>query len=133
MKFESILEAVAYNAKEFPEKLCIADQKRSYTYGQFIDYVKELVCSLKTYKKEVIVIRCNQDAGYLAVKLACEALGSVFVPVEKDDFAELPAAVLFSLSRAGHHNSGREAAPVEEERLYLHIHKRQKMVKTYQL
>lgn len=82
--YRSIVEAVIDHARYLPGKLCVADQKRSYTYDQFLNFVYALCEILKEYENRLIVIRCNQDAVYLAVKLACELLNIVFVPVEKD-------------------------------------------------
>lgn len=84
MEFNSIVEAVISHSSENPDKLCIVDQNRSYTYEQFVDYIFQLCILLQDYREKQIVIRCNQDCTFLAVKLACELLNSIFVPVEKD-------------------------------------------------
>ena len=82
--FNSIVEAIHYHCEQTPDKLCVADINGAYSYKQFFNYVKQICSQLKEYRNQVIVIRCNQDATFLAVKFACELLNSIFVPIEKD-------------------------------------------------
>ncbi len=84
MKMNSIAEAVKYYATERPNRLCVADTAYQYTYAQFFDYAKMLASQLKEYAGKVIVMRCSQDGTYLAMKTACELIGAIFVPVERD-------------------------------------------------
>ena len=84
MQYSSIVEAIAHHAKENPQKICVANQSSSFTYESFYEYIRQLADLFNEYRNKVIVIKCNQDPTYLAVKCACELTGNIFVPVEKD-------------------------------------------------
>ncbi len=84
MEFRSIAEAVANHAKNTPEKLCVADGKHRYTYRDFYDYACQIASSLSGHKGEILAVRCSQDGTFLALKVACELAGCIFVPIEKE-------------------------------------------------
>ena len=84
-KFNSIVEAVAWNASNNPDKLCIIDEKE-YTYDSFFNLIMRICVKLKNEKVlqgESILAECNQSAEFLGVSMACQLLGIIFVPMEK--------------------------------------------------
>lgn len=83
--FKSIVEAVFSHAEKQPGKLCLADEMRSVTY---VEYKKE-ICRMATLLKELgigknskVVAEASQTVEFLALELAIQLLGGVFVPVE---------------------------------------------------
>ena len=82
--FRSISEAVAYGKDTHPDRLCIADEDREYTYEQFFSYACQLANLLCGLENKTIAMRCTQDAAFLAMKMACEISRNIFVPIEKD-------------------------------------------------
>lgn len=85
-KFNSIVEAVAWNASNNPDKLCVIDEKE-YTYASFFHLIMRICVKLKNEKVlqgDSILAECNQSAEFLAVSMACQLLGIIFVPMEKN-------------------------------------------------
>ncbi len=83
--FESIVEIVADHAGKNPDKLCAADKKGAYTYGEVWEQIKKAAQILKSMGvagKSCVMVECTQDAEFLICDLACELAGAVFVPVE---------------------------------------------------
>lgn len=85
--FHSIVQAVAYHAEKEPDKLCVADQMQTLTYGEIWHRVLELKekmrqLGLKTEDK--LAVECTQDSNYLVCALACQLSGIIFVPLEKN-------------------------------------------------
>ena len=82
---ESIVEIVASHAGQSPDRLCAADKKGAYTYGELWELVKAAAGRLRSMgikKGDFVMVECTQDAGFLACDLACELCGAIFVPVE---------------------------------------------------
>lgn len=83
--FKSIVEAVFAHAEKQPGKLCLADEKRQVTYGE---YKKEICCMAALLKKlgikkdTKVVAEASQTVDFLALELAIQLLGGVFVPLE---------------------------------------------------
>lgn len=84
---DSIVEIIAYHAKEQPDKLCLADKDCELTYSE----VWQCVCSFSEQlkkngvtKNEKVVIECNQSVNYLICEFAIQLIGAIFVPLEKN-------------------------------------------------
>ncbi len=89
--FQSIVEAVFFYAETQPDKLCLADDKVSVSYKDYAEKIKKLSfcfneCGLKAGDR--VVVESCQTVDYLAIELALQLLGVVFVPVEHNCAAE---------------------------------------------
>ncbi|MBQ7117375.1 MAG: acyl--CoA ligase [Clostridia bacterium] len=89
--FESIVEAVFSYAVTQPDKLCLADENRAVTYGEY----KKEICSMASFLKQLgvskakkVVAEASQTVEFLALELAIQLLGGVFVPVEHNCAAD---------------------------------------------
>ncbi len=85
--YRSIVEAVFSHAETQPDKLCIADETRTVTYAQY----KEEICrfasaliNLGIERGERVVVEASQTIEFLALELAIQLVGAVFVPVERN-------------------------------------------------
>lgn len=83
--FKSIVEAVFSHAEKQSGKLCLADETRSVTYGEY----KKEICRIAALLKELgikkdskVVAEASQTVNFLALELAIQLLGGVFVPLE---------------------------------------------------
>jgi acyl-coenzyme A synthetase/AMP-(fatty) acid ligase len=84
---KSIIEKVLWYGKEFPDKLAVADGKRGYTYSELTSAITKMVTILENYmisNGKYVLVECTQDAEFLIFDLACEYIGAVFVPLEKN-------------------------------------------------
>lgn len=84
--YESMIEVFMRQSEEKKNKLFLADEENSYTYGQALQEVKSYVYKLEELgikAKDKLVLECSQDAKFVLVNLACEYMGVVFVPVEQ--------------------------------------------------
>jgi len=93
--FRSIVEAVFHYAETQPDKLCLADDRASVSYKEYAVLIKKYaVCfdnfGLKAGDK--VVVEACQTVDYLAIELALQLLGVVFVPVEHNCAAEKTVA-----------------------------------------
>lgn len=84
--FQSIAEAVFLHASKHPDKLCIADEKGAFSYGQ----IRKLAIKYAKWfhregiqRGDKIVAECTQDAFFLSCALACQLNGVIFVPIER--------------------------------------------------
>ena len=83
--FKSIVEAVFSHAEKQPGKLCLADESRKVTYGEYKKEICRMAAFLKKLgikKDEKVVAEASQTVDFLALELAVQLLGGVFVPVE---------------------------------------------------
>ncbi len=81
----TIIEAFVHHATCTPNKICIVDEEKEYTYSNAFERLKGIVALLrekKVRKGEAIVVECTQDADYLLLSLACQWIGAIFVPIE---------------------------------------------------
>ena len=85
--YRSIVEAVFSYAETQPQKLCLADETRSVNYAQY----KEEICKMASYllklgvdKSDRVLVEASQTISYLALELAIQLIGAVFVPVERN-------------------------------------------------
>lgn len=84
---DSIVEIIAYHAKEQPDKLCLADKDCELTYSEVWQCVCSFAEQLKkngVTKNEKVVIECNQSVNYLICEFAIQLIGAIFVPLEKN-------------------------------------------------
>ena len=82
----SIVEAIAKYSLETPDKLCIADRKREYTYREYWENIYGYAKYLRDQgikKGDCIVVRNSQSVETLIAGLAIQLIGAIFVPVEK--------------------------------------------------
>lgn len=89
--FDSIASAVFYYANCMPDKLCVADEEKEYTYNEFKNQVVSAAIYLQKCgieKKDCIAVECTQDAKFLILSIACEVIGAVFVPLEQKAMEE---------------------------------------------
>lgn len=85
-KYSSIVEAVAWHSENEPEKLCIIDEIE-YTYASFYELIlaiRKKMIDEGMKQGECILVECSQDAKFLAIAMACQLLGVIFVPLERN-------------------------------------------------
>lgn len=95
--FQSIVEAVAYYGENTPEKLCVVDEIKTLTYSAFWNGINEAAEKLKHLgigKEDKVAVECTQNADFLICGLACQLLGAVFVPLEKNAAKERAAEII---------------------------------------
>ncbi len=89
--FNSIVEAIKFNAQQYADKTCVTDAKVSYTYSEYYGKIKQAAAFLtdKGVKKgDKVIIKSAQNAAYLVILHAVHMLGAVAVPLEKTVKAE---------------------------------------------
>lgn len=82
----SMVELIGRYAAERPERLCVADPRRAYTYEEFAALVDKKAGALKRLgirRGDRVMARASQRGDYLALHFAAHRLGAVFVPVER--------------------------------------------------
>lgn len=82
----SIFEAVFENSKKNPEKLCVADARKAFSYKEYLTLALKIsaLLSSKGFKKgDAAVFEACQSSYYLASQLAVQAVGGIFVPLER--------------------------------------------------
>lgn len=94
----SIVEAVFRYADTQPDKLCLVDDRGQVTYREYREKIcRYAACFLKEglQAKDAVVVEAQQSIEYLAIQLALQLLGMVFVPTEhncaKDKIASFAA------------------------------------------
>lgn len=95
--FQSVIEAVAHHGENTPEKLCVVDETKALTYGEFwvgINEVTEKLKKLGINKEDKVTVECTQNAEFLICGLACHLMGAVFVPLEKNVAKERAAEII---------------------------------------
>lgn len=83
--FHSIVEAVFHYADTQPDKLCLVDDIGQVTYQEYSEKVKKYAscfAQMGLKAKDTVVVEACQTIEYLAMELALQLLGIVFVPVE---------------------------------------------------
>lgn len=83
--FKSIVEAVFHYAEVQPEKLCLADDKKKVTYGEYKSLILKYAAVFSAdgiSAGDKVVIEATQTVDYLAIQLALQIIGAIFVPVE---------------------------------------------------
>ncbi len=88
---KSVVEAVFEGAAKHPQKCCLADDNVSVTYDEYAKKIKKFAAYLLSQnvkRGDKVVIEACQSVDYLAIQLACQLIGAVFVPVEHNCAAE---------------------------------------------
>ena len=83
----SIVENLAHNAIKNPDKLCLADAGKSYTYKEAWDSICGLAMELSSRgvtKGSRVIIECDQSADYMIWIFAVQLLSAISVPLEKN-------------------------------------------------
>ena len=83
--FNSIVEAVLHYAEATPDKLCLADDSGKVTYKEYAEKILRYAAVLhkrQLAKGDAVVVEACQTIDYLAIELALQLIGAVFVPVE---------------------------------------------------
>lgn len=85
--FNSILDIMRSFANVNGDELCIVDESGALTYRQVIDRIQQYATCLAKFgvtESDRVSVCCTQDADFVITCLACNALGAVFVPIEKE-------------------------------------------------
>lgn len=83
---DSILHILFHNAAHRPDALCLADRRGTLTYGQYrarICGVANALAAQGMPHGARVVVRCTQDADFLALLHGIQLAGGVAVPMEK--------------------------------------------------
>ena len=83
--FDSIVEAVFHHAGRQPDKLCLADDFRSVTYREYAETIcryANLFEKLGISREGYVVVEACQTIDYLAIQMALQLNGAIFVPLE---------------------------------------------------
>jgi len=81
----SILDVIANNARNFPERLCIVDIKGEHTYAHIWEKAQSAAMNMKKLgveKGQCVLVECTQTAEYLICDFACNLVGAYYVPIE---------------------------------------------------
>ena len=84
----SLLELIRNNAKNQPEKLCIANYNgRKYSYSEYwklINSIANFFKKLGLKKGDCVIAEAQQSGLFTATSFGIKLAGGVFVPVEKN-------------------------------------------------
>lgn len=81
----SIVEIIANNAAEYPERLCVVDDGRECTYADIWREARKTASCLNELgvkKGQCVMVECTQTAEYFICNFACNLVGAYFVPLE---------------------------------------------------
>ena len=84
---DTIAGLVLARAKADPDRLCVVDETRTWTYGEVAKAARQTAAGLVKkglQKGDRVLVKCMQDAPYLITDFACVMSGMVFVPLEKE-------------------------------------------------
>ncbi|MDO4870128.1 MAG: class I adenylate-forming enzyme family protein [Bacillota bacterium] len=87
MFYDSIVENLARNALKNPDRLCLADEKKSLTYKEVWDSVCGLAMEFDkrgVTRESRVIVECNQSVDYMVCDFAVQLLKGIFVPLEKN-------------------------------------------------
>lgn len=85
--YQSIVECIASHSYNQPDKLCLADSKKSLTYSDVWSNIYGLSLHLKHLgieKGDCVVVECTQNADYMICEFAIQLTGGIFVPLERN-------------------------------------------------
>lgn len=108
----SVVEAVIQGAARHPDKLCLADDNFCVTYREYKDKIERFAACLIAKgvgRDDTVVIEACQTVDYLALELAIQLIGAIFVPMEHNSAAEkleelartVSAALIISNGKCG--------------------------------
>lgn len=82
----SVVAAVSAHAASKPDALCMADPKKSLTYGEAWAAVSGLAAHLGTLAPagSYVVMECNQRCEFIVAMLALQLAGFIPVPLERN-------------------------------------------------
>ena len=83
--FHSIVEAVFRYSNTQPDKMCLIDDNSQVTYKEYAEKIKKYAtcfADMGLQAKDTVVVEACQTIEYLAIELALQLLGIIFVPVE---------------------------------------------------
>lgn len=83
---QSILESIYNHALETPDKLCVGDKVRAFTYSQFWELIKGAASHLRARgvkKGTVVAIRGCQRAEYFLGHFGVQLAGGIPCPLER--------------------------------------------------
>ena len=83
--FQSIVEAVFHYSNTQPDKMCLIDDNSQVTYKEYAEKIKKYATcfdKMGLQAKDTVVVEACQTIDYLAIELALQLLGVIFVPVE---------------------------------------------------
>ena len=89
--FQSIVEAVFHYSNTQPDKMCLIDDNSQVTYKEYAEKIKKYATcfdKMGLQAKDTVVVEACQTIEYLAIELALQLLGIIFVPVEHNCAAE---------------------------------------------
>lgn len=81
----SILEIIAENAVNIPDRLCVVDGRGEFTYADIWHAAQRAAYELQVlgvHKDDCVLVECTQNADYIICDFACNLLGAYFVPIE---------------------------------------------------
>lgn len=85
--FRSIVECIACHASEQPDKLCLADSKKSLTYREVWTHIyglSQFLTKSGIKKGDCVMIECTQNVDFMIGEFAVQLAGAIFVPLEKN-------------------------------------------------
>ncbi len=107
--YVSVLEAIFAHAKKNSSKICLVDDTREITYGEYIKQALILASRLKELgikRDSKVLVEASQSIDFLSVQLALQILGAIFVPVVANcsaqkivDFTNKVSATLLILNK----------------------------------
>lgn len=83
---DSILQILFQNAEQKPDALCLADRHNRLTYRTYRARILGIANALAARgltKGDRVIVRCTQDADFLALLHGVQLAGGVAVPMEK--------------------------------------------------
>ncbi len=108
--FQSIVEAVFFHAEQTPDKLALIDDTQEVTYSQYKGLIQRyatVLTDLGVKPQDMVVLEAAQTVDYLALELAIQLVGAIFVPLEHNcsankiaDLAERTNAALIITDQA---------------------------------
>ena len=83
--FQSVVEAIFSHSKATPDKLCLADDTCSLSYGEYAQMILKYAACLRKIgieEGDCLVAEACQRVDYLALQQALQLIGGIFVPLE---------------------------------------------------
>lgn len=83
---DTIIEAINMHAVNNPDKICIADIDKQFTYKGMVNAINSLVIRLReagVKRGDKVVLRGNQKAEFFVIFYSLHMLGAVVCPIER--------------------------------------------------
>ena len=81
--YPSVVQHIAHNSYADPERLCMADSRSAFSYGEVwsrIYGLSQRLQELGVTRERCVAVECSQNAGYMICEFAIQLLGGIFVP-----------------------------------------------------